>query len=53
MNNGLLPEGLSCKIIDAEREVYKEFVPGYNVEKDIFIIQCISVKIRGKLLQKI
>ena len=45
----LLYEDLSYKIIGAARKVYKELGHGYNVEKNILIIQCNSVKIRGEL----
>jgi len=34
----------------AFRGIYKKLGSGYNVEKSILIIQCNSVKIRGKLL---
>jgi len=50
--SNLLYEDLSYKIISAAREGYKELATSYNVEKNILIIQCNSVKIRGELLPK-
>ena len=47
--NKLLYEDLSYEIIGSAREVYKELSHDYNVEKNILIIQCNSVKICGEL----